>query len=103
MLGFPCNQFGRQEPGNADEIKNFCSTTYDVTFPMFMKIDVNGPKAHPLYTYLENEKRGFLGSKSIKWNFTKFLVDRDGNVVRRFGPMVRPERTEKDLLRILAE
>ena len=101
VLGFPCDQFGQQEPGNEAEIKEFCRLTYDVTFPLFAKIAVNGPAAHPLYTYLKRARRGFLGTKRIKWNFTKFLVDREGNVVRRFGPMVKPERIEKDLLRIL--
>jgi glutathione peroxidase len=91
VLGFPCTQFGKQEPGNADEIRNFCSTTYDVTFPLFAKIDVNGPNAHPLYRYLEEQKRGLLGSKSIKWNFTKFLVDREGRVRRRYPPTAKPE------------
>jgi glutathione peroxidase len=91
VLGFPCNQFGAQEPGNADEIKNFCSLTYDVTFPMFAKIDVNGPKAHPLYEYLKHEKKGLLGSEGIKWNFTKFLVGRDGAVAERFAPTTKPE------------
>jgi glutathione peroxidase len=91
VLGFPCNQFGAQEPGNAEEIQNFCSLTYDVTFPMFAKIDVNGPKAHPLYEYLKHEKKGLLGSEGIKWNFTKFLVGRDGEVVDRFAPTTKPE------------
>jgi glutathione peroxidase len=91
ILGFPCNQFGAQEPGNADEIQNFCSLTYDVTFPMFAKIDVNGPSAHPLYEYLKHEKKGLLGSEGIKWNFTKFLVGRDGEVVERFAPTTKPE------------
>jgi glutathione peroxidase len=91
VLGFPCNQFGAQEPGNAEEIQNFCSLTYDVTFPMFAKIDVNGPKAHPLYEYLKHEKKGLLGSEGIKWNFTKFLVGRDGEVVERFAPTTKPE------------
>jgi glutathione peroxidase len=91
VLGFPCNQFGAQEPGDADEIKSFCSLTYDVTFPMFAKIDVNGPKAHPLYDYLKHEKKGLLGSEGIKWNFTKFLVDRDGQVADRFAPTIKPE------------
>ena len=94
VLGFPCNQFGKQEPGDAEEIKNFCSLTYDVTFPVFAKVDVNGAAAHPLYQFLENEKRGFLGSKSIKWNFTKFLVNRDGKVLARFGPTVTPEQID---------
>jgi glutathione peroxidase len=91
VLGFPCNQFGAQEPGNAEEIKNFCSLTYDVTFPMFAKIDVNGPKAHPLFEYLKHEKKGLLGSEGIKWNFTKFLIGRDGEVVERFAPTTKPE------------
>lgn len=90
VLGFPCNQFGKQEPGDAAEIANFCSLTYDVTFPMFAKIDVNGDNAHPLYTWLKSQKRGFLFSR-IKWNFTKFLVDRSGKVVGRFGPTTKPE------------
>jgi glutathione peroxidase len=90
VLGFPCNQFGGQEPGNAEEIQNFCSLTYDVTFPMFGKIDVNGPKAHPLYDYLKHEKKGLLGSEGVKWNFTKFLVGRDGQVVERFAPTTKP-------------
>ena len=101
VLGFPCNQFGKQEPGNAEEIKSFCSLTYDVTFPMFAKIDVNGPQAHPLYKYLETEKRGFLGSKNIKWNFTKFLVGRDGKVLGRFGPTVKPEALDSVIARAL--
>lgn len=91
VLGFPCNQFGAQEPGNAEEIANFCSLTYDVTFPMLAKIDVNGPSAHPLYTFLKKEQKGILGSEGIKWNFTKFLVGRDGEVVERFAPTTKPE------------
>jgi glutathione peroxidase len=91
VLGFPCNQFGAQEPGDAAEIANFCSLTYDVDFPMFAKIDVNGPKAHPLYKFLTAQKRGLLGSKAVKWNFTKFLVDRKGEVVERYAPTVKPE------------
>jgi len=94
VLGFPCNQFGKQEPGDAEEIKNFCSLTYDVTFPMFAKIDVNGSNAHPLYKFLERAKRGFLGTTSIKWNFTKFLVGRDGKVLARYAPTVKPEQLE---------
>ncbi len=92
VLGFPCNQFGYQEPGDADEIANFCKLTYDVNFPMFAKIDVNGAAAAPLYEFLKREARGLMGSKAIKWNFTKFLVDREGNVVKRFGPQETPER-----------
>jgi glutathione peroxidase len=94
VLGFPCNQFGAQEPGSAEEIANFCSLTYDVDFPMMQKIDVNGPKAHPLYAYLKKAKRGVLGTEGIKWNFTKFLVDRKGQVVKRYGPTVEPKALE---------
>ena len=97
VLGFPCDQFGHQEPGNEEEIKQFCSTTYDVTFPMFAKIEVNGEKTHPLYQWLKKEAKGLLGSESIKWNFTKFLVDADGNVVKRYAPNDAPEKIEKDL------
>jgi glutathione peroxidase len=92
VLGFPCNQFGSQEPGDAEEIASFCKLTYDVTFPMFAKIDVNGPQAHPLYEFLKREAKGLMGSKAIKWNFTKFLVARDGTVVKRFGPQDAPEK-----------
>ena len=91
ILGFPCNQFGAQEPGNAEEIASFCSLTYDVTFPMLAKIDVNGPSAHPLYAFLKKEQKGILGTEGIKWNFTKFLVGRDGEVVERFAPNTKPE------------
>jgi len=91
VLGFPCNQFGQQEPGDAAEIANFCKLTYDVSFPLFAKVDVNGPSAHPLYKWLTDEARGFLGSRAIKWNFTKFLVDREGRVVERFAPTTPPE------------
>jgi glutathione peroxidase len=101
ILGFPCNQFGKQEPGNADEIKDFCTLTYDVTFPLFAKVDVNGPKAHPLYQYLTTEKRGFLGSKSIKWNFTKFLISRDGELLGRFAPTVTPDQLEGEISKAL--
>lgn len=92
VLGFPCDQFGHQEPGNEQEIKAFCKLTYDVTFPLFAKVKVNGSNTHPLYDYLKGAKKGFLGSKSIKWNFTKFLVDRNGNVVARFGPKDIPSK-----------
>jgi glutathione peroxidase len=91
VLGFPCNQFGAQEPGDAAEIANFCSLTYDVRFPMFARIEVNGDDAHPLYRYLKGEAPGLFGTRRIKWNFTKFLVDRSGRVVRRFAPTVTPE------------
>jgi glutathione peroxidase len=94
VLGFPCNQFGKQEPGNETEIGQFCQVNYGVSFPMFAKIDVNGENAHPLYRYLKHEKPGLLGSERIKWNFTKFLVDRAGKVVARFAPMTKPETIE---------
>jgi len=100
VLGFPCNQFGGQEPGDASQIEQFCSTTYDVTFPMFAKIDVNGSRAHPLYAYLKSEKTGLLGS-GIKWNFTKFLVDRKGKVAGRFAPTVTPEGLKKEIEALL--
>jgi glutathione peroxidase len=100
VLGFPCNQFGGQEPGSAGEISAFCESKYDVTFPMFDKIDVNGPNAHPLYHYLKREKSGLLGS-SIKWNFTKFLVDRAGQVTARHAPTARPESLKKDIEALL--
>jgi glutathione peroxidase len=94
VLGFPCNQFGAQEPGDAAEIANFCSLTYEVDFPMMRKIDVNGPQTHPLYAWLKKEKKGLLGSEGVKWNFTKFLVDRKGDVVDRFAPTVEPKSLE---------
>jgi glutathione peroxidase len=92
VLGFPCNQFGGQEPGDAAEIASFCSINYGVTFPVFAKIDVNGPQQHPLFAFLTAQKRGLFGTKRIKWNFTKFLVDRSGEVVARFGPSTKPEQ-----------
>jgi glutathione peroxidase len=101
VLGFPCDQFGQQEPGNEAEIKQFCKLTYDVTFPLFAKIDVNGAEAAPVYRYLKSARRGVLGTTRVKWNFTKFLVDREGNVARRFGPLVKPERIEPDVRRLL--
>ncbi|HEX4098900.1 MAG TPA: glutathione peroxidase, partial [Caulobacteraceae bacterium] len=94
VLGFPCNQFGAQEPGNAEEIASFCSLTYDVSFPMMAKVDVNGPAAHPLYAWLKHEKKGLLGSEGIKWNFTKFLIDRQGHVAGRFAPTATPQSLE---------
>ena len=97
VLGFPCDQFGHQEPGDADEIKNFCSLNYDVTFPMFAKIEVNGANAHPLYKFLKKEARGLLGSEAIKWNFTKFLIDKNGKVVRRYAPTDAPAAIGKDI------
>lgn len=101
VLGFPCNQFGEQEPGTAEEIREFCSLTYDVTFPMFAKIEVNGEHAHPLYKYLKHAAPGLLGSEAIKWNFTKFLVDRQAMVVRRYAPTDTPEKIGKDLAAVL--
>ena len=100
VLGFPCNQFGAQEPGRADEIREFCSSTYDVTFPLFDKIDVNGSKAHPLFQYLKQQQSGLLGS-SIKWNFTKFLVDRAGKVVARYAPTATPQGMRGDIQKLL--
>jgi len=91
VLGFPCNQFGSQEPGSEADIQGFCSTTYDVTFPLFAKVDVNGADAHPLYRLLKGEKPGILGTEAIKWNFTKFLVNRQGEVVKRYAPTDKPE------------
>jgi glutathione peroxidase len=101
ISGFPCDQFGHQEPGDEKEIKEFCSLTYDVSFPMYAKIEVNGGKAHPLYEHLKSEAPGLLGSEAIKWNFTKFLVDRNGKVVRRYAPKDKPEDIEKDIEAIL--
>ena len=101
VLGFPCDQFGHQEPGNAEEIRNFCSLEYGVSFPLFEKIDVNGANAHPLYRYLKHEAPGVLGSEAIKWNFTKFLIDREGKVVRRYAPTDTPEKIGKDLAEVL--
>jgi glutathione peroxidase len=92
VLGFPCNQFGAQEPGNEEEIQSFCRLTYDTTFPLFAKVDVNGPHAHPVYAFLKKAKPGVLGTKNIKWNFTKFLVNPEGKVVKRFGPAVKPAK-----------
>ena len=101
VLGFPCDQFGHQEPGDEAEIKNFCSLTYDVKFPMFSKIDVNGANTDPLYKYLKHEAKGLLGSESIKWNFTKFLVDKSGKVVKRYAPTDTPESIEKEISAVL--
>jgi glutathione peroxidase len=97
ILGFPCNQFGKQEPGSSTEIAEFCSVNYGVTFPIFEKIDVNGKDTHPLYRYLKREARGVLGSEPIKWNFTKFLVNREGEVVGRYGSTTKPEQIEADI------
>ena len=100
VLGFPCNQFGRQEPGDAKQIAEFCANKYEVTFPLFDKIEVNGANAHPLYNYLKSEKSGLLG-QSIKWNFTKFLLDRRGQVVARHAPTTRPESLRQDIEALL--
>jgi len=101
ILGFPCNQFGSQDPGNDGEIEEFCQLNYGVSFPMFSKIDVNGDSAHPLFDYLKNEAKGALGSRSIKWNFTKFLVNKEGKVVRRYGSVDKPEAIKKDIEKLL--
>lgn len=101
VLGFPCNQFGAQEPGDSAEIGAFCSTTYDVTFPMFAKVDVNGADAHPLYQHLKSAQPGILGTEAIKWNFTKFLVDRQGRVVKRFAPKDTPEALDAEVAALL--
>ena len=97
VLGFPCNQFGHQEPGAEAEIRGFCEQRYSVTFPMFAKIDVNGRNAHPLYRYLKSAKKGLLGRETIAWNFTKFLVGRKGEVLRRYGSRRRPEQIDRDV------
>jgi glutathione peroxidase len=97
VLGFPCNQFGQQEPGGEAAIEQFCTRNYGITFPMFAKIDVNGEKAHPLYKYLKSEKPGILGTEAIKWNFTKFLVGSDGTVLKRYAPNDKPEAIEGDV------
>jgi glutathione peroxidase len=101
VLGFPCNQFGAQEPGNAEEIATFCSLTYDVTFPVFAKVDVNGSAADPLYAELKKQAPGFLGTEGIKWNFTKFLVGKDGKVVERYAPTTKPEDIAADIEKLL--
>ncbi len=101
VLGFPCNQFGAQEPGDAAEIASFCSLTYHVSFPMFAKVDVNGDNAHPLYRYLKAEKPGLLGTEGIKWNFTKFLVGKDGEVIERYAPATKPEELRKAIEALL--
>jgi glutathione peroxidase len=101
VLGFPCDQFGHQEPGDEAEIRSFCTLNYDVSFPLFAKIDVNGNGAHPLYQYLKSAQKGLLGSESIKWNFTKFLVDRDGSVLKRYAPSDTPDSMERELRQLL--
>jgi glutathione peroxidase len=101
VLGFPCNQFGKQEPGDAAQIGSFCEKNFGVTFPMFAKVDVNGANAHPLFKFLTEEAPGVLGTEGIKWNFTKFLVDREGNVITRFGSVTKPEALSKDIESLL--
>jgi len=101
VLGFPCNQFGGQEPGTATDIRTFCDTRYGITFPLFAKLEVNGPAAHPLYRHLKSSAPGVLGSEAVKWNFTKFLVDRDGRVVRRYGSVATPAQLAPDIERLL--
>ncbi|BBB59193.1 glutathione peroxidase [Undibacterium sp. KW1] len=103
VLGFPCNQFGHQEPGSAGEIGSFCEKNYGVTFPLFDKIDVNGDKAHPLFRHLKSQAPGLLGSQSIKWNFTKFLVKKDGTVFKRYAPQTAPKDLLDDIEKLLAE
>ncbi|MDK9557562.1 glutathione peroxidase [Marinobacter sp. M216] len=101
VLGFPCNQFMNQDPGNDDAISEFCSLNYGVDFPMFSKIEVNGSGAHPLYQFLKREAKGLMGSEKVKWNFTKFLVGRDGQVVRRYPPTAKPQDIRKDIEKLL--
>lgn len=101
VLAFPCNQFGEQEPGNPDEIKNFCSLNYDVTFPLFAKVDVNGNKEEPLFKFLKESLPGILGTKAVKWNFTKFLVDKNGHPVARYAPNDKPKSLIEDIKKIL--
>ncbi|TYS68533.1 glutathione peroxidase [Sutcliffiella horikoshii] len=101
VLGFPCNQFGNQEPGKEEDINEFCQLNYGVSFPMFSKVDVNGDDAHPLFDYLKENAKGLLGSKAVKWNFTKFLVDRDGNVVERFASATSPSKMKNDIEKLL--
>ena len=101
VLGFPCNQFGGQEPGSEADVKQFCTTNYGVTFPMFSKVEVNGSNAHPVFAFLRRAKAGLMGDR-IKWNFTKFLVDREGNVVKRYASTTKPEKIEADIEKLLA-
>ena len=101
ILGFPCDQFGHQEPGDENEIKNFCSLNYDVSFPMFAKIEVNGAGTHPLYQWLKSSAPGLLGTEGIKWNFTKFLIGKDGKVLKRYGSIDKPEDIAKDIEKLL--
>lgn len=101
VLGFPCNQFAHQEPGSEEEIQNFCRVNFGVTFPMFSKIDVNGDNTHPLYQYLKSQQPGILGTEAIKWNFTKFLVDKEGKVLNRFSSSTKPKELEKEIETLL--
>ncbi|MBI1401822.1 MAG: redoxin domain-containing protein [Porphyrobacter sp.] len=101
VLGFPCNQFGAQEPGSADEIAEFCKVNFGVTFPLMAKIDVNGDNASPLFDWMKKEAKGLMGTTAIKWNFTKFLIDREGNVVKRYAPTDKPEGIAKDIEKLL--
>jgi len=101
VLGFPCNQFGKQDPGSDGQIEEFCQLNYGVSFPMFSKIDVNGAGTHPLYQYLKNEAKGLMGSKNIKWNFTKFLVNKEGEVVKRYAPTDKPQAIKRDIQALL--
>ncbi len=101
VLGFPCNQFGQQEPGNSQEIAQFCDLNYHISFPLFEKIDVNGPQSHPLYQYLKAQVPGLLGSRAIKWNFTKFLLDRDGKVIQRYSPFTPPATISVEIEKLL--
>ena len=101
ILGFPCNQFGNQEPGSDKEISLFCSAKYDITFPLFSKIEVNGPAAHPLFKFLTSSKPGLLGSEKIKWNFTKFLINKSGEPIKRFSPRTPPEQLSSDITDLL--
>ncbi|NVK21090.1 MAG: glutathione peroxidase [Kangiellaceae bacterium] len=103
VLAFPCNQFNNQEKGSDDEIKNFCDLNFNISFPLFQKVDVNGDNTHPLYQYLKDEARGFFGSKNVKWNFTKFLVGKDGQVVKRYATMTKPEKIESAIQRELSK
>ncbi len=101
VIAFPCNQFGVQEPGDAEEIANFCKLTYDTSFPLMAKVDVNGPDASPLYDWMKGEAKGLMGSEGVKWNFTKFLIDRDGKVVRRFAPQDAPKSLKRHIEKLL--
>ena len=101
VLGFPCNQFGAQEPGSAEEIDEFCKVNFGVTFPLMQKVDVNGPDASPLFDWMKGEAKGIMGTTAIKWNFTKFLIDRDGNVVKRYGSTDKPASIAKDIEKLL--